>query len=99
MELTEEPKVRVAIIGGESIFSNKAALARVLASIDCEVFSVEDVEKVNGMDYDLVFLDDSCDSRLLRHIDDIPVEMTMSSRPQKHSRGKGKKYKDWDRRF
>jgi hypothetical protein len=86
---------RVGIIGHVSP-GRMEVPTRMLADVGCEIVNVQDKNDLNGMEYDQVFMDDLCEERV-RRMAEIPQRL-MYPKLRTHSRGKGKKYKDWDRR-
>jgi hypothetical protein len=102
--------IRVAIIGYVTPASMRLLHAK-LAGVGVEIINVPDKNDLNGVEYSQEFLDELSEMGVERIEGVIALGAASLGIPelpkakeahyfdeQRHSRGKGKKYKDWERR-
>jgi hypothetical protein len=91
MELIDEDKpIKICIVGLEIRAEHILAVLQRQGH-RVELITEDERDELQGLEYDSVYLDDLAQL--------APPSLSLPASGERRSRGKGKKYKDWDRRF
>jgi hypothetical protein len=107
MELTKEGEkgvLQVVIMEGLPP-GRQEYLTHLFSALDVEVVNIGAVghveydRKIQGIEYDQVSLDELSEKQAECLMDVFKLPVVSFPRHEGHSRGKGKKYKDWERKW